>query len=202
MYLEESCRILLKRVLFLQMLLSALAQQQTPWQVRRAEALRASAVAASDLEREFDQLEGRLPLDLIHLKTWRDDEWNEPVGEQFAELTKLHGQVERAAFHVGGWVEGQAYAPKPVAANTKIQVTLADSTWDLLNNWAAAEDRVISEIANTAIQAGLRALRADGSIPKAAIDAYEIQSARRIANAQARRHVAEFITDCTTHPHI
>ena len=92
-------------------------------------------------------------------------------------------------------IRGGELDPYPTAKNTKVQVT-AFGTWDLLNNWAAAEDRGLSEVANAAIQAGLRALRADGVIPKAALDLYEQKCMDRLVAAQARRVVTDFVNAC------
>ena len=163
------------------------------WQEHRAKALATTSISAEDLEEALELLERYVTLDLDSFeKDWMDPDFAPLEGEELAQAKTISKNVSTGVYPVKVDRSG---TPLPKGGNEKIQVTVADGTWDLLNNWAAAENRGLSEVANAAIQAGLRVLRADGSIPKAALDAYERQSERRIAAAQARRVVSSFIND-------
>ena len=169
----------------------------TPWQERREKALRESSLPTEALEKSLDELQERLEkYQSIELDsfthTWMDADYQPLPDEQEKEYAKAVKKIRDGEHQ--GWEKD----PQPTAKNSKIQVTVAHGTWDLLNNWASAEDRGLSEVTNAAIQAGLRALRADGAIPQSALDAYEIQCQRRISDAQARRIVTDFVDDCTS----
>lgn len=165
------------------------------WQQTRAKALKYSAIPPEHLEPALDELEALVPLNLDAFEhEWTESEFVALEGEELAQAKDAQKSVAT------GWYRpalGRAGDPLPNTNNTKIQVTVADGTLDLLTNWAAAEDRGISEVTNVAIQAGLRALRADGAIPEAALNAYEKQCQQRIAEAQARRVISSFIGSCS-----
>ena len=169
----------------------------SPWQRTYEQVLADSPVPTDELEIALDRLDTRLEkyepgIDLdafTHLCT--DQGYEGFSEEQEKEYAK---QIKRVR---DGDFQGWGRSPQPAAKNAKLQVTVANSTWDLLNNWAAAEDRGLSEVANAAIQAGLRALRADGVIPQSAIDSYEAQCQRRLTDAHARRVVGDFLYSAT-----
>ena len=65
--------------------------------------------------------------------------------------------------------------------------------YELLNLWACAEGRDVSSVAAVALEAGLRSLMADGAIPKIALEGYEERSRQRVAKAEARGAITDFI---------
>ena len=112
-----------------------------------------------------------------------------PEGEEAEKLVALRKDLKTGRHNRGG------LDPLMAPNGSKIQVTVQDGTRDLLIDWAAAESRDLSTVTNLAIEAGLRALRADGAIPQAAIEAHEFQCKQRIAAAQARALVDNFLDD-------
>ncbi len=163
------------------------------WAQRKDAALQESFVDKDMLEEFFKQIETRASghdLDLDSFEHVAGDEDFEYPSEQDAALRELLKSVKS-----GGDASSFEQTPSPAASSSKLQVTVQEGIWDLLNNWASAEDRDLSAVTNVAIEAGLRALRADGAIPKAALDVYEAQCKRRIAIAQARAVSVQFILD-------
>ncbi|WP_041434603.1 hypothetical protein [Synechococcus sp. CC9605] len=51
-----------------------------------------------------------------------------------------------------------------------------------------------------AMEVGLRSLMADGEIPKVALEIYEKRSRERVARAEARTAIADFINDAEGGP--
>ena len=152
-----------------------------------------SAIPPEQLEQALDELEALVPLNLDAFEhKWTQEGFVDLEGEELEKAKEAQKNVATGWYRPGLYRAGD---PLPNTRNSKIQVTVADGTMDLLNNWAAAEDRGVSEVTNAAIQAGLRALRADGAIPAAALDAYEKQCQQRIADAQARRVISSFIDE-------
>ena len=163
----------------------------SPWWDLREKALQEGVVPREKLEPALDHLECCCGIDFDDFThTWRDDGFKALSAEEKKPYKDKLKAVEN------GHYSGNEKDPAPTSKNTKVQVTVAFGTWDLLNSWASAEDRGLSEVANAAIQAGLRALRADGVIPKAALDLYEMQCEKRLVAAQARRVVTDFVEDC------
>ena len=176
---------------------SDLARRRTPddqisvWEHLREKALKEGVIPREQLEPALDELECDCDIDFNDFThTWRDEGFEEASPEDQKVYKDKLNAIQR-----GIWT-GHEKDPSPAAKNSKVQVTVAFGTFDLLNSWAAAEDRGLSEVANAAIQAGLRALRADGVIPKAALDLYETQCQKRLVAAQARRVVTDFVEDC------
>ena len=80
----------------------------------------------------------------------------------------------------------------PLIRSSKLQLSISDATGDLLRNWACSENRAVSDVAMFALETGLKALKAQGVIPEAALEATELKSRQRLAHAEARAAV----TDC------
>ena len=139
------------------------------------------------------QIESRASCHELHLPSLSviDNDNFDPPNDDLADAIKDLIKNLKS----GGDASSFQQTPSPAATSSKLQVTVQEGIWDLLNNWASAEDRDLSAVTNVAIEAGLRALRADGAIPKAALDVYEAQCKRRIAIAQARAATIRFLND-------
>ena len=89
----------------------------------------------------------------------------------------------------GRWADvtlNEPSAPSPFAKGNKLQLSISDATEDLLKNWASSENRAVSDVAMLALETGLKALKAQGAIPEVALEATELRSRRRLAQAEAK----------------
>ena len=116
--------------------------------------------------------------------------------EQFPEQRSVSSESEAYATikHArkmidAGWADAYLHepgAPSPIAKSNKLQLSISSATEDLLKNWASSENRAVSDVAMLALETGLKALKAQGAIPEVALEATEIRSRRRLAQAEAR----------------
>ena len=90
--------------------------------------------------------------------------------------------------------------PKTFTDSRELQLSTPEGFYELLNLWACAEGRDVSSVAAVAMEAGLRSLIADGAIPKVALEIYEKRSRERVAKAEARAAIADFINDAEGGP--
>lgn len=68
----------------------------------------------------------------------------------------------------------------------KLQVSVAPAVNTLLKAWAASEGREVTSVLLQAVEVGLRTLKAQGAIPRAAIEHYEQNCQYRLALAEAK----------------
>lgn len=69
----------------------------------------------------------------------------------------------------------------PTGKLPRIQVSLSSGLYNLLQYWAASEQRNMAALAGTALEHGLRDLIAKGHVPKAVVEKYEDVSRVRLA---------------------
>ena len=164
--------------------------------------------ARSTFNSGLELLEGFAhPAFLAPQTTDEDDGWEshppaegtgyvEPTEEDAKELNKLQKAVLGSSLYNGDVSD----KPKTYTDSRKLQLSTPEGFYELLNLWACAEGRDVSSVAAVAMEAGLRSLMADGAIPKVALEIYEKRSRERVAKAEARAAIADFINDAEGGP--
>ena len=166
-------------------------QMPTYWDESREEAFGSTLVSEEELEAAFERFEGRFSLRerLDGMTPMRGDGYVSPKGEEEKELGKLKKSVAGDQFHnFEPSLKARTYTD-----SKKLQLSTPVGFYELLNLWACAEGRDVSSVAAVALEAGLRSLMADGAIPKIALEGYEERSRQRVAKAEARGAITEFI---------
>ena len=69
----------------------------------------------------------------------------------------------------------------PTGKLPRIQVSLSSGIYNLLQYWAASEQRNMAALAGTALEHGLRDLMAKGHVPEAVVEKYQNVSRVRLA---------------------
>ena len=174
-----------------------MSTKQSLWEEERQSILRYSHAPAEILEDFLDLLELMAEtvgeLDLNSFKTtWKQAGHEDPPASVHESIAELIKKLKGSALVVR--------TPSPAAHSSKLQLTVQDGVYDLLNNWAAAENRDIPGLAVVALEKGLRALVAEGVVPQCALDAYESQCRERIGNAYARAGLMQFLKDVDVAP--
>lgn len=166
-------------------------QMPTYWDESREEAFASTLVSKEELEAAFERFEGRFSLRerLDGMTPMRGDGYVSPKGEEEKELGKLKKSVAGDQFHnFEPSLKARTYTD-----SKKLQLSTPVGFYELLNLWACAEGRDVSSVAAVALEAGLRSLMADAAIPKIALEGYEERSRQRVAKAEARGAITEFI---------
>ena len=175
-----------------------MSTKQSLWEEERQSILRHSHAPAEILEDCLDCLELLAEtlgdgLDLNSFKAkWKQAGHEDPPASVHKSIVELIKSFK-------GWAT-EVRTPSPVISSSKLQLTVQDGVYDLLNNWAAAENRDIPGLAAVALEKGLRALVAEGVIPQCARDAYESQCRERLGTAYARAGVIQFLKDVDVAP--
>lgn len=178
---------------------SRLTKKPTLWDQRMEKACREGPLPAEDLQKAFEELNAKtIGMELLdrYQLTYSHPEFKEHDEE---ENDKLDQQKKRVLTGLAEKVSAPRRA-NPQNNSSKLQISVQDGVWDLLNYWAASENRDLSGVAAFALEAGIRALKAEGSIPQSAVDAYEAMNRRRLAHSQARADTADFISDISNFP--
>ena len=163
----------------------------TYWDESREEAFASTLVSKEELEAAFERFEGRFSLRerLDAMTPMGGDGYVSPKGEEEKELGKLKKSVAGDQFHnFEPSLKARTYTD-----SKKLQLSTPVGFYELLNLWACAEGRDVSSVAAVALEAGLRSLMADGAIPKIALEGYEERSRQRVAKAEARGAITDFI---------
>ena len=166
-------------------------QMSTYWDESREEAFASTLVSKEELEAAFERFEGRFSLRerLDAMTPMGGDGYVSPKGEAEKELGKLKKSVAGDQFHnFEPSLKARTYTD-----SKKLQLSTPVGFYELLNLWACAEGRDVSSVAAVALEAGLRSLMADGAIPKIALEGYEERSRQRVAKAEARGAITDFI---------
>ena len=166
-------------------------QMSTYWDESREEAFASTLVSKEELEAAFERFEGRFSLRerLDAMTPMGGDGYVSPKGEEEKELGKLKKSVAGDQFHnFEPSLKARTYTD-----SKKLQLSTPVGFYELLNLWACAEGRDVSSVAAVALEAGLRSLMADGAIPKIALEGYEERSRQRVAKAEARGAITDFI---------
>lgn len=166
-------------------------QMSTYWDESREEAFASTLVSKEELEAAFERFEGRFSLRerLDAMTPMGGDSYVSPKGEEEKELGKLKKSVAGDQFHnFEPSLKARTYTD-----SKKLQLSTPVGFYELLNLWACAEGRDVSSVAAVALEAGLRSLMADGAIPKIALEGYEERSRQRVAKAEARGAITDFI---------
>ena len=171
-------------------------QVPTHWDVRREKAIAKTLLTEEEAEAAIGAFEGRMRLkDRLHsLTPFQVGEAGgnvEPSEEDAKALSKLQKDVLGGRFYNGDYSD----KPQTFSDSRKLQLSAPEGFYELLNLWACAEGRDVSSVAAVAMEAGLRSLMADGAIPKVALEIYEKRSRERVARAEARTAIADFIND-------
>jgi len=181
-----------------------LSKKATLWSEKRAAAIKRSINPEGALEDALDQLEKQnlapydpqLQLDDTlgeHLNKYESDyEVTSDMADEVAAIKLLVKRIDAGHFTLGHKHE---LPPSTIAYSSKLQLSPCSATDDLLKFWASAENRAVSDVALFALETGLKALRAQGAIPEAALDATERRSAQRLAQAEARAVVKKALAD-------
>ena len=168
----------------------------THWDVHREKAIAKTLVTEEAAEEALGKFEWEdVKAQLDSFTPFHADGYSPPSAEEAEEIDKLKKEIlsSPARNYVDVSVD-----PRTYAKSLKLQVSTPDGVWDLLNNWACAEARDVSSVAAVAIEAGIRALKSEGRIPRVALDAYEKQCQRRFAKAEARAVIDSYLTDCNS----
>ena len=181
-----------------------MSKKATLWSQKRAAAIERSINPEGALEAALDQLEEQnlapynpeLELEDTlgeHLNEYESDyQVTSDMADDIAAIKLLVKRIDAGHFTLGHKHE---LPPSTIAYSSKLQLSPCSATDDLLKFWACAENRAVSDVAMFALETGLKALRAQGAIPEAALDATERRSAQRLAQAEARAVVKRALGD-------
>ena len=164
-----------------------MAKKATYWSERKAEAVRCS-VTPESLTAAFDYMEEQTIPDLDCTLGELFEQF--PEEDSVPSTSEAAGTIKHARKMVdGGWAcasNAERSAPSPITQNHKLQLSISSATEDLLKHWASSENRAVSDVAMLALETGLKALKAQGAIPEVALEATELRSRRRLAQAEAK----------------
>ena len=171
-----------------------MVKKPTFWTEKRAAATKRSVTPEGALEEAFDYIEEQgipeLECTLGELLEQFPEERSVESGSEAAGTIKHAIKMIDAGWFSTGFLH--ELPPSPITRSSKLQLSVSSATDDLLKNWASSENRAVSDVAMFALETGLKALKNQGAIPEAALEATEIRSRQRLVHAEARAAV----TDC------
>ena len=104
------------------------------------------------------------------LMKWLEDQ---EIGSRWADLIPhIFRAGKTSDENAYDWKAAKKYAAAWVPTG-RLQSTVPSPIWALLQAWARVEGRNTADVANFAMETGIRKLMAEGVLPKKAIEAYE-----------------------------